>query len=734
MTNRAPEVALAATATAGEIAAALDRLDPDGRRGSEDDPVFFALHADDERRGPAMFLGMSRPAQAWLARVAGASAVETRLRDLAWWSSGDASAALPEDPVEQIAVALRAVERGTARLAVLPVGLGEGSGSGVVRSHDEMSGQARLTGTFRAAGTGADLILLGGAELAAVVAGQPWAAALSDEVAEAAARAGRPVEVEFTVERGRLWVLGERPLRLRGAALVRHASGGDAATLLREVPAAAVADALVPRADTRGLVPVAGGIGISPGFATGAAVFDPAEVAAEGDAAILVRSETRPEDLTAILRAAGVLTQRGGRSSHAGVVTRSVGKPCVASLVDAVVDPEAAELRLADGTVLRRGTVITIDGTAGGVYLGAPTAEATAPGPAAAFLDRVRDEPASLRVMVNADSAAEAAAGRAAGAEGVGLCRIEHLFLGERKHILERLLISARGPDVREAARELHRVLCDELTALLAEMDGRPVVIRLLDPPRHEFIGAPEPVPDRADGHERASVTARNALRERVREHEPMLGVRGARLAILTPELLDTQLNALVAVVAKLRANGADPRPRLLVPMISTPGELDVVRGACVAARLAAGLPDSVPLPCGAMIETPRAALLAGDLARRCDFLSFGTNDLSALVWGLSRDDAENELIPRYQRLGVLDESPFSRLDVAGVGHLIRHAVSAARAAEPAIGIGVCGEHAADPDSLRFFTEVGVDYVSCAAQAVPVARYAARRISSLAGR
>jgi len=741
MTNHGPHrpagVALAATATASEIAAALDRLAPDGRRTNEDDPAFFALDSGDERRGLALYVGMSQATRAWLARTTGEAYVRARERELAWWTARDETATLPVDPVEQIAMALRSAEADTTRLAVLPLGVGEGSGSGVACSHDELSGEPRLTGAFRAEATGADLVLRGGSDLATSMVGQPWADDLTAAVRAAAGRAGCPVELEFVIERGRLWVIAERPMRLRGRALVRHArtvAAGDAAALLREVPAADMADALVPRMDTRGLASVAGGIGVSPGFATGVAVFDPAEVAAMesvGAAAVLVLPESRPEDLTAILRAAGVVTQRGGRSSHAGVITRSIGKPCVTSLVDAVVDQETGTLRLADGTILRRGTVITVDGTAGRVHLGAPASAAVTDHTATAVLDQVRDEPAPLQVMVNADGVAEATAGRAAGAEGVGLCRIEHMFLGERKQILERLLISARGPDVREAARDLRRVLRDELTELLVGMAGMPVVIRLLDPPRHEFVGAPEALPDESDGHLRAAVAARNALRARVREHQPMLGVRGVRLGILTPELLDTQLTVLMEVIAQLRADGADPRPRLLVPMVSIAGEVDVVRRACAAARHTVGLPDTVPVPCGVMIETPRAALLAGDLARHCDFLSFGTNDLSALVWGLSRDDAENDLIPRYQSLGLIDDSPFHRLDIDGVGHLIRGAVIAARSVKPDIHVGVCGEHAADPESLRFFSRVGVDYVSCAASVVPVARYAAQRIAVL---
>ncbi|MET9352673.1 putative PEP-binding protein [Streptomyces sp. NPDC006617] len=334
----------------------------------------------------------------------------------------------------------------------------------------------------------------------------------------------------------------------------------------------------------------------------------------------------------------------------------------------------------------------------------------------------------SLAVRVNADTGADAAAGRALGASGVGLCRLEHMFLGAHHQVLQRVLTARPGPDLTEDLATVHAFLRAEITEILVAMDGLPVTVRLLDPPRHEFL------PDLTEAALTAAATGAPADRDRLdltrrlHEHNPMLGVRGVRTGILLPALMAVQIKALAEATQALRRSGHDPRPELLVPMVSTPRELDFVRGVLddVCARLGT-TPAGTGISLGAMIETPRAALLARSLARRSDFLSLGTNDLTALVWGLSRDDAERHMLPAYQDLGLLDTSPFARLDVEAVGLLARRVADDARAVRPGITLGVCGEQAADESAVRFFAEAGYDHVSCAPPRIPLARLAAAR-------
>jgi pyruvate,orthophosphate dikinase len=484
--------------------------------------------------------------------------------------------------------------------------------------------------------------------------------------------------------------------------------------------------ALTLTADLSGLDVVVRGLGVSPGVAGGVLVFD-AEAAvaarADGREPVLLLSESRPEDLPGLLASTAVITERGGQTTHAAVVARALGRPAVAGLVDGVLigDGGGNRLRCARGDVLVAGDAVTVDGSTGTVYRGRPV-EPLPTGyentPILRWLDTALADLPGLAVQVNADSAEAAARGRALGATGVGLCRIEHMFLGERRTLLERVLVARPGPELTEGLAEIHAVLRSEFTGLLHAMDGLEVAVRLLDPPRHEFL--PDPATATDDG-------ARQML-HRLREHNPMLGVRGVRLGILVPALTVAQIQALVDATVMLRRSGGDPRPQLLVPMVSTPAEVDLVRelldDVCDRDRVAAG---ELPITVGAMVETPRAALLAGRLAERVDAISLGTNDLTALLWGLSRDDADRQLVPAYRDLGVLAHSPFERLDVDGVGQMIRQVVRDARAVRPDIRIGVCGEQAAEPDAVRFLTAAGVDHISCAAPRIPLVRLAAAR-------
>jgi pyruvate, orthophosphate dikinase len=391
------------------------------------------------------------------------------------------------------------------------------------------------------------------------------------------------------------------------------------------------------------------------------------------------------------------------------------------------------------GEPVRTGDLVTVDGGAGVVYRGfsgpagaAPVADAENLGGDLEWLLEQAARQPGIGVQVNADTAAAAAAGRDHGASGVGLCRIEHMLLGSRKHLLERVLLSPPGAETTEALAALEDLLRADFVAILDAMDGLPVTIRLLDPPRHEFLPDLTELAVAAAVADRTSDPGQDRLAavRRLWERNPMLGVRGVRLATIVPGLTAMQVAAIMDATASLRRAGGDPRPQLLVPMVTLPREIDLVRRQVHDLCQARGM-RSVPV--GAMSETPRAALLAGALAQRVDFLSIGTNDLTGLVWGLSRDDADRHLLPRYEDLGLIDTSPFVQFDVEGVGELVRTAVTDARAVKPDLPVGVCGEHAADPSAVAWFSGIGVDYVSCAPAQVPVARLASARAALAAG-
>lgn len=664
---------------------------------------------------------------------------------------------MPGEPVEQVTAAVAALRSGLPRtgltLTVMPLGFGHGSGTGYAYSCDPMTGRPGMSGVFAASRAGVDLLAGGGEDLSVAASGRPWAAQLGEILANAEAHVGFPVRVDFVVERGRLWVMAVRRAQLQGAARVRSvvaAARQDRLTVraaLSALTASDLASALAPNAETSGLKLAARGLGASPGVAGGVAVFSAAGALAAGAAGerpVLIVPESRPEDLPGLLAASAVVTERGGQTSHAAVVMRNLGRPCVTALNDAVVDRDRGALRLSDGRVIQAGEEVTVDGSAGVIYHGGVDPDRPASSPGDPDLDEAirwlldgGDDHSRLGVRVNADTVEDAVRGREAGALGVGLCRVEHMFLGDRHALLERALLTTRGPDAAEALVDLRNLLEADFTAILDAMDGMPVVVRLLDPPRHEFL------PDITDlavqvaladaGSEPVPQRERLALARQLWEHNPMTGVRGARLAILSPELTTVQMQALIAATVAVRRGGGDPRPELLIPMVSTTAEVTAMRDLFTAVCTELGVTDEAEaIPLGVMIETPRAALIARELAAKADFLSIGTNDLSSLVWGLSRDDAEVQLLPSYVKLGILDESPFEQLDAEGVGTLIRQVVADAREVNPSISIGVCGEHAAEEQAIKVFSAIGVDYISCAAPRIPAARLASAR-TAIAG-
>ena len=480
------------------------------------------------------------------------------------------------------------------------------------------------------------------------------------------------------------------------------------------------------------------GLGVSPGTASGVATFDAADAverSQRGESVVFIRVETRPEDLPALLAAGAFVTTRGGRTSHAAVVARAVGRPCVVGLADATVDPVRRVLDVG-GVTIADGDLITVDGTGGVVAAGNPGSSPAAGGQqldqAWQALLAAADACRRMEVWANADTADAAAAARRGGATGIGLCRTEHMFLGDRQRLLAEILLSSYDSTAQESLSRLHELQRDDFIAILTAMDGLPVTIRLLDPPRHEFL------PDltelsvavaisRIKGDLSLAAERRLLAVRRKAERNPMLGVRGVRLGLILPWLYEMQITALLeATLTRLRAGG-HPRPMLLVPMVSAVSEVLAVRAftGYLTGELQPLADGEISLPVGAMVETPRAALIAGELAEVADFFSFGTNDLTQLTWGLSRDDTDTEVLAPYQDLGLVDSSPFERLDRSGVGQLIELAVRAGRQVRPGMSMGACGEHAADPDSILAFDDYGLDYVSCAVPDITLARYAA---------
>jgi pyruvate,orthophosphate dikinase len=487
-------------------------------------------------------------------------------------------------------------------------------------------------------------------------------------------------------------------------------------------------------------------MGASPGAAVGKAVFDSpaaAEWAARGEDVILVRRETNPDDLQGMIAAKGILTSRGGKTSHAAVVARGMGKTCVCGAEELEVSTSNRTVTLKDGTVVEEGDVLSIDGTTGEVFLGEV---AVSPSPVVQYfetgslpddelvqaVDRLikhADASRRLRVRTNADNGEDAARARRFGAQGIGLCRTEHMFLGDRRQLVEDLVLADTDQEREKALAALLPMQRSDFLEILREMDGLPVTVRLIDPPLHEFL------PDLTTlSVEVAAAEARGEKPDpkrvqlldevrRLHEMNPMLGLRGVRLGLVIPGLFTLQVRALAEAAAALKAEGLDPRPEVMVPLVGAVQELELVRDECLAILEQLG----VDAPIGTMIEVPRAALTAGQVAEAAEFFSFGTNDLTQMTWAFSRDDVEAAFFSRYLDLGIFGVSPFESLDTEGVGRLVRIAAEEGRKTRPDLHLGVCGEHGGDPDSIHFFNEVGLDYVSCSPFRVPVARLEAGR-------
>ena len=650
--------------------------------------------------------------------------------------------------------------------------MGENSGTGVCFTRDPSSGHSGVYGDYLENAQGED-----------VVAGIRNTLALSD-----LERINKPVydelraimrklethyrdmcDIEFTVERGKLWMLQTRVGKRTAAAAFRIATQllGEKLITRDEALGRVTGDQLTqlmfPQFDAKAEKElIARGMAASPGAAVGKIAFDNAqaiEAAEKGIKTVLVRRETNPDDLPGMVAAEGVLTARGGKTSHAAVVARGMGKTCVCGAESLVIDAAAGTVTIGD-LVLTADDTIAIDGQTGEIFRGevpvtdSPVttylAEGLEAGLAAAgedagtrelveAVDKLlshADKVRRLRVRANADTPLDSTRAIAFGAEGIGLCRTEHMFLGERRPLVERAILSAPESDERQAAfNELEKLQKQDFLEMLEVMDGKAMTVRLIDPPLHEFMPAlieleTKVAVGKATGTLDPADEAMLVEVRRMHEQNPMLGLRGVRLGIYLPGLFALQMRALCEAAADLVARGLNPRPEIMVPLVGSVRELQLVREEAegiIASVAAAHGVDLSGVSIGAMIELPRAAMTAEDLAEEADFFSFGTNDLTQTVWGFSRDDVEGVFFPQYIEAGIFGVSPFESIDVHGVGTLVSEGVRRARSTKPNIKLGVCGEHGGDPLSIHFFHNVGVDYVSCSPFRVPVARLEAGR-------
>ena len=550
-------------------------------------------------------------------------------------------------------------------------------------------------------------------------------------------------DTEFTIEQGKLWMLQTRVGKRTGAAALKMAvdmtkgsgSGSHRWKITREealmrVSADHLDSVLHPQFATKGTA-IAKGLGASPGAAVGAVYFTADEAAAaneRGEKVVLVRNETSPDDIHGMMAAEGILTARGGLVSHAAVVARGWGTPAIVGAESVRI--QGKQFSVGD-TVVVEGDVISIDGTTGDVVLGALEMKAAEP-PAEfetilKWADVVRK--GKLGVRANADTGEDAANARQLGAEGIGLCRTEHMFLAPDRLPVVREMILASTPKQEAAALEKLRAVQEaDFMEILDAMDGLPVTIRLLDPPLHEFLPSVEElrIKEATKGLTKKEQELLAAA-EHWAEHNPMIGTRGVRLGVLKPGLYAMQARALLSAAAKLREMGKNPIVEIMIPLTVTREEMALARSWVQAEvdEALAGMKKKPKITIGTMIETPRAALRADEIAEVSDFFSFGTNDLTQLTFGFSRDDVESRMMPQYLEQGLLKRNPFDTIDQTGVGDLVRIGAERGRNTKPDLKLGVCGEHGGDPESIDLFYNAGLDYVSCSPFRVPIARLSA---------
>jgi pyruvate, orthophosphate dikinase len=688
----------------------------------------------------------------------------------------------PQEPREQMDLAVKAVfdswnaprailyrrqeripaDLGTAVNIVAMVfgNLGMDSGTGVAFTRDPGTGQQGVYGDYLQNAQGEDVVagIRNTVPLQDLERIDPKSYAELMQIMQTLENHYRDLcDIEFTIERGKLWMLQTRVGKRTAAAAFRIAIQLvdqdliDMDEALTRVTGDQLAQLMFPRFDVSGEVrQITKGVSASPGAAVGQAVFDSAravEQAAAGKDVILVRRETNPDDLHGMIASRGILTSRGGKTSHAAVVARGMGKTCVCGAEELDVDLAVRKFTAPGGITVAEGDVISIDGTSGVVYLGevpvmaspvveyfegklSPEADELV-GAVSRIMGHA-DASRRLGVHANADTGPDCARARRFGAEGVGLVRTEHMFLGERRQLIERLILADDEATRQSALDALEPLQRGDFVEILEAMDGLPVTIRLIDPPLHEFL------PDLTELSVKVALAGDAATEQdrklldavrRLHEQNPMLGLRGVRLALVIPGLANMQVRAIAHAAAERKQAGGDPRPEIMIPLTASVQEMEIAREDTekVLAEVAEETGISVHTLIGTMIEVPRAALISGEIAQSAEFFSFGTNDLTQMTWGFSRDDVEGAFFSRYIDLGIFGVSPFESIDRDGVGRLVRISVEEGRAARPGLHLGVCGEHGGDPDSVHFFHEVGLDYVSCSPFRVPVARLEAGR-------
>ncbi|MFF9566361.1 pyruvate, phosphate dikinase [Streptomyces sp. NPDC014685] len=701
----------------------------------------------------------------------------------------DAGRDFPQDPREQMDLAIKAVfdswntdraklyrrqeripgDLGTAvNVCSMVFGnLGPDSGTGVAFTRDPASGHQGVYGDYLQNAQGEDVVagIRNTMPLAELESIDKKSYDQLMQIMETLETHYKDLcDIEFTIERGRLWMLQTRVGKRTAGAAFRIATQLvdqgliDEAEALQRVNGAQLAQLMFPRFDEDAKTELLGrGIAASPGAAVGKAVFDSytaVKWSRSGEKVILIRRETNPDDLDGMIAAEGILTSRGGKTSHAAVVARGMGKTCVCGAEDLEVDTKRRRMTVG-GRVIEEGDVVSIDGSTGKVYLGevpvvpSPVVEyfegrmhagaddadelVAAVHRIMAYADRVR----RLRVRANADNAEDALRARRFGAQGIGLCRTEHMFLGERRELVEKLILADTDVEREAALDELLPLQKADFIELFEAMDGLPVTVRLLDPPLHEFLPDITELSVRVALAESRKDANENDLRllqavHKLHEQNPMLGLRGVRLGLVIPGLFAMQVRAIAEAAAERKNAKGDPRAEIMIPLVGTVQELEIVREEAdqVIAEVEAATGTRLKLTIGTMIELPRAALTAGQIAEAAQFFSFGTNDLTQTVWGFSRDDVEASFFTAYLEKGIFGVSPFETIDKDGVGSLVRSAVAAGRATRPDLKLGVCGEHGGDPESVHFFHEAGLDYVSCSPFRIPVARLEAGRAAA----
>ncbi len=686
----------------------------------------------------------------------------------------------PTDPREQLWLAVRAVfdswnnpravvyrnlhgiphDLGTAvNVQAMVFGnRGADSGTGVIFTRDPATGDRRLYGEYLLCAQGEDVV-------AGIRTPQPIARLAEDlpAVYDELLRHARTLEthyrdlqdIEFTIEQGKLYVLQTRSGKRTAAAAIRVAVDlADEGLITREeavlrVDPEGLGRLLHPGIDPQARVDViATGLPASPGAATGRVTLDADEAAARaaaGEKVLLVRPETTPDDIHGIVAAQGVLTSRGGMTCHAAIVARGMGKPCVVGCEAMRFSPDGRSIEVG-GRTISDGEVLSIDGSTGQVIHGEVPLVQPELSPAFRTLLGWADAVRKLGVRANADTPDDARRAREFGAEGIGLCRTEHMFIAaDRLPVVQAMILAETPEERRQWLDRLLPMQRADFEAILEAMRGLPVTIRLLDPPLHEFLPDLEELRETVGRHRRelegaADAAAAERLREALRQAEqllrrsraleeanPMLGHRGVRLGVSHPEIYEMQARAIFEATAALVRRGVDARPEVMIPLVGMASELDFTRELVhrMAAEVMAREGVSFDYLVGTMIEVPRACLVAEEIGARADFFSFGTNDLTQTTFGFSRDDAEAKFLHRYLDLGLLKDNPFMIIDRQGVGRLVRLAVEGGRRARAALKIGVCGEHGGDPVSIAFFHEAGLDYVSCSPFRVPIARLAA---------